>query len=236
MPAFTRRAALVALLAMPSFTACLPYTVDTTAQTVPANETTHSTSYYVVPNAFTSSDDSVGAPMPGVDYEWRHGLDARSDVAVRLLPGGATTSYKRRLGADTSHRAGARAFSIGGGIVNWGEHALIEATLMASGREDANMTPYGGLRAMQTIPITSGAVSDRPTIGAFGGVQLGTRWFSARPELGVFYDHSALGVRQRDVIFVPAITLMRGRRQESYADATPRQPRSLPRLPSLPRL
>jgi len=236
MTAFPRRAFLVALLVLPSFTACLPYTVGTSAQTVPANETTHSTSYYFVPNAFTSPDDSVGAPLPGVDYEWRHGLDARSDVAFRLLPGGVTTSYKRRIGADTSHRAGARAFSIGGGIVNWGEHALIEATLMASGREDAAITPYGGLRAMQTIPITRGAVSDQPTVGAFGGLQLGTQWFSARPELGVFYDHSALGLRQSSVIFVPAVTLMRGRRREaSYSDATPGRPRSLPRLPALPR-
>jgi len=237
MPAFPRLAALAALLVLPPLTACLPYTVGTTAQTVPANETTHSTSYYFVPNAFTSPDDSVGAPMAGADYEWRHGLDARSDVAFRLLPGGVTTSYKRRIGADTSHRIGARAFMIGGGIVNWGEHALIEATLMASGREDATMTPYGGLRVMQTIPITAGAVSDKPTVGAFGGLQIGTQWFSARPELGVFYDHSALGIRQSDVIFVPAVTLMRGRRREaSYSDATPRRPRSLPRPSALPRL
>jgi hypothetical protein len=237
MPAFPRRAALAALLVLPSLTACLPYTVGTSAQTVPANETTHSSSYYFVPNAFTSPDDSVSAPMGGVDYEWRHGLDARSDVAFRLLPGGVTTNYKRRIGADTSHRVGARAFSIGGGIVNWGEHALIEGTLMASGREDANITPYGGLRVMQTIPITTGAVSDRPTIGAFGGLQIGTRWFSARPELGVFYDHSALGTRTSDVLFVPAVTLMRGRRSEaSYSDATPRRPRMLPQPSALPRL
>ena len=90
---------------------------------------------------------------------------------------------------------------------------------------------------MQTIPITAGAVSDRPTIGVFGGLQIGSKYFSARPELGVFYDHSALGLRQRDVLFVPAITLMRGRqREDSYSEARPRQPRSLPRLPGLPRL
>jgi len=237
MPAFPRRAALAALLVLPSFTACLPYTVGTSAQTVPANETTHSTSYYFVPNAVKHPEDSVGAPMAGADYEWRHGLDVRSDVAVRLLPGGVTGSYKRRIGADTSHRVGARAFSIGGGIVNWGEHALIEATLMASGREDGTMTPYGGVRAMHVIPITAGAVSDRPTIGMFGGLQIGNQWFSARPELGVFYDHSALGIRQSDVLFVPALTLMRGRRRDfSSSDARPRQPRSLPRLPILPRL
>jgi hypothetical protein len=230
MRPFPRRAAVVALLVLPSFTACLPYTVGSSAQTVPANESTHTGSFYFVPDAVKSPDDSVGVPMAGVDYEWRHGLDARSDVGVRLLPGGATTSYKRRIGADTSHRAGAHAFAIGAGIVNWGEHALIEGTLMTSGREDAALTPYGGVRVMQTIPITAGAVSDRPTIGVFGGMQIGSKYFSVRPELGVFYDHSALGLRKSDVIIVPAITLMSERRRDyAQADGTPRRPRTRPR-------
>jgi hypothetical protein len=73
---------------------------------------------------------------------------------------------------------------------------------------------YYGVRAMQTIPITAGAVSDQPTVGAFGGLQIGNRWFSVRPELGVFYDHSALGLRKSDLLVVPAFTLMRGRRRD----------------------
>jgi hypothetical protein len=146
-----------------------------------------------------------------------------------VLSGGATASYKRRFDADTSHAGSARAFAIGGGIINWGEHALIEATLMASGREDGPMTPYYGVRALQTIPITTGAVSDQPTIGVFGGLQIGNRWFSLRPELGVFYDHSALGLRQSDLLIVPAFTLMRGRHRDggdhSQSVATPHWPR-----------
>jgi hypothetical protein len=74
--------------------------------------------------------------------------------------------------------------------------------------------PFGGLRAIQVIPIAYGAVHDRPTIGAFGGAQLGDRSFTVRPELGIFYDHSALGIRRADVIFVPAITIQRRRRRE----------------------
>ena len=229
MRPFPRRAAFVALLVLPSFTACLPYTVGSSAQTVPANESIHTGTFYFVPNAVKSPDDSIGVPMAGADYEWRHGLDVRSDVGVRLLPGGATATYKRRLGADTSHRSGARGFAIGGGIVNWGEHALVEGTLMASGREDAALTPYGGLRVMQTIPITSGAVSDRPTIGVFGGMQIGSRWFSVRPELGVFYDHSALGLRKSEVIIVPAITLMSERRRDyAQSDGERSRPRTRP--------
>lgn len=233
MPRATRQVVAAATLTLLPLTACLPYTVGTSAQTVPARETTHSTSYYFVPNAFKQPEDSVGTPMGGADYEWRHGLDAWSDVAFRLLPGGVTSTYKRRFGTDTSHAIGARAFSVGAGVVNWGEHFLMEGTLMASGREDAAITPYGGVRAMHVVPMTKGAVSDRPTVGAFAGAQIGSRWFSMRPELGVFYDHSALGVRESNVIFVPAITLMRGRRREDrmHGDATHR-----PRMGALPRL
>jgi hypothetical protein len=214
MLSIRRHAGVAATLVLLPATACLPYTVGSSAQTVPSNETTHSASYYFVPNAFKEPEDSVGAPMSGVDYEWRHGLDTWSDVSFRLLPGGVTSSYKRKFGTDTSHAGGARAFMVGAGIVNGGEHFLIEATLMASGREDASVTPYGGVRAIQVVPITQSAVSDRPTIGAFGGLQLGNAWFSVRPELGVFYDHSALGVRQSDLLLVPAITVMRGRRRD----------------------
>ena len=213
MPAVRRRAPLAALLLLLPMAACLPYTVGTSAQTVPANESTRSASSYFAPNA-VKLDDSVAAPMFGLDVEWRHGLDAFSDVGFRVASGGAMANYKHRFGADTSHAGSARAFQFGGGIINGGEHALVEATLMASGREDGPMTPYYGVRAMQTIPITKGAVSDQPTVGVFGGLQLGNRWFSVRPELGVFYDHSALGLRQSDLLVVPAFTLMRGRHRD----------------------
>ena len=212
MPA-VRRARSILLLALLPFTACLPYTVGTSAQTVPANESTRTASSYFAPNA-VKLDDSVAAPMFGLDMEWRHGLDAFSDVGFRVTSGGAMANYKHRLGTDTSHAGSARAFEVGGGIINWGEHALIQATLMASGREDGQMNPYYGIRAMQAIPITAGAVSDLPTVGVFGGLQIGNRWFSVRPELGVFYDHSALGLRRSDLMIVPAFTLMRGRRRD----------------------
>jgi hypothetical protein len=214
MPLPHRRLALVASIALLPLAACLPYTVGSSAQTVPANETTHSASYYFMPNAVKEPGDTIATPLSGVDYEWRHGLDARSDVAFRLLPAGVTTSYKRRFGVDTSHAGSARAFSIGGGIVNGGEHFLVEATLMASGREDGPFNPYYGIRAMHVVPMSEGAVSDQPTIGAFGGVQIGNKWFSVRPELGVFYDHSALGVRRGDLLLVPALTVMRGRNRD----------------------
>jgi hypothetical protein len=72
--------------------------------------------------------------------------------------------------------------------------------------------PFGGVRAMQVVPLNAGAVHDSPTLGAFGGVQLGDGAFALRPELGVFYDRSALGVRSASFIVVPAITIQRRRR------------------------
>jgi hypothetical protein len=74
-------------------------------------------------------------------------------------------------------------------------------------------------------------VSDQPTVGVFGGLQIGNGWFSVRPELGVFYDHSALGLRKSDLLIVPAFTLMRGRRRDGYSQsaAPQRWPTTFPR-------
>jgi len=65
---------------------------------------------------------------------------------------------------------------------------------------------------MQVAPISSGAVSDSPTAGVFAGVTIGDWLVSVRPELGVFYDRSALKLRQSNFIIVPALTLQRRRK------------------------
>jgi hypothetical protein len=192
--------------------ACIPYTVGSTAQTVPAHTTTSTASWYFIPNAFKEPGDTVIAPMVGADAELRHGLSARSDVGLRLVPGGVVVNHKRRLGADTSHTRAAVAVMAGAGIVNLGEHAHLEATLIKSGRQAGTLTPYGGVRAMQVIPIGAGAVHDSPTLGLFGGVRIGDQHFTITPELGVFYDRSALHLRSAEVIIVPAVTVQRGDR------------------------
>lgn len=192
-------------------TACIPYTVGSTAQTVPANQTTTATSWYFIPNAFKHQGDSIGVPLAGSDFEIRHGIDDFSDLGLRLLPGGVVGSLKHRFGSDTSHTRAAFALITGAGIVNSGEHAHFEATLMLSGREDATISSYGGVRIMQVVPISAGAVNDSPTAGVFGGLTIGDWWFSVRPELGIFYDRSALHVRQSNFIIVPAVTLQRRR-------------------------
>ena len=201
--------------------ACLPYTVGSTAQTVAPHQTTSSTSWYYIPNAMKLPDDSIGAPLAGTNLEVRHGVDVRSDVGLRLLPGGVAMDYKHRFdGGDAGART-AFAYMAGAGIVNGGEHFMMQGTLIASGREDGSVVPFGGLRAIHVLPITEGAVHDKPTIGVFGGLQLGDAHFTIRPELGVFYDRSALGLRRGDLILVPAVTLRRGKREQRMQSVSP---------------
>lgn len=215
------RLAFAALPALLGATACIPYTVGSTAQTVPDGQTTHTTSWYFVPNAFARPEDTLAAPMYGVDNEWRHGVDARSDVGFRITPAGVVLNYKHRVG-DAPAGKPAVAWMVGSGIVNGGEHLHFEGTVIASGDESSSMMPFGGVRAMQVVPITTTAVRDSPTLGAFGGVQFGDASFTVRPELGIYYDRPALGLRQNNFIFVPAVTLQRGRRR-SEARTMPAQ-------------
>ena len=206
-------------LVLLAVSACLPYTVGSTARTVAPHRTTSTTSWYYIPSAVKMPGDSIAAPLGGSNLEYRHGLDDRSDVGFRLLPAGIAADYKRRLDNDVTGTRTAFSYSVGAGIVNAGEHFMMQGTLIASGREDAATVPYGGLRAIQVLPITEGAVHDRPTVGVFGGVQLGDAHFTIRPELGVFYDRSALGLRRGDLIVVPAVTLKRGRRDHMRSAA-----------------
>ena len=196
---------LLLLVALP---ACLPYTVGTTARPVERGEVSRTVSHYFIPNAVELFGDSAASALYGVDLEARFGLDERSDVGIRLTSGsGAVVSYKRRLDRfDRPEEAGI-ALLTGAGIVNWGEHAHVDATLLASGHDSDRATLFGGVRVMQVIPIARGAVHDSPTAGGFIGVRIGTRERGISPELGIFYDRSALDVRSSTVIFVPAVSI-----------------------------
>ena len=187
---------------------CIPLTVGSTAKPVPVGTTVHSTSVYFVPNSFDDSIDHRSFPRYGVDYEVRFGFDDHSDIGVRVPSGsGIVANYKRRLNGASQAPGPATSIMVGGGIVNWGEHAHLEATLITSAADNDRFTPYGGLRAMQVIPIDRGAVHDSPTLGGFLGARIGTLTAGISPELGIFYDHSALHLHKGNVLFVPAITV-----------------------------
>ena len=204
------RAPICAALAVVtiSVAGCIPLTVGSTAQPVPVGTAVRSMSVYVVPNSFEDTVDHRALPRYGVDPEVRFGLDDRSDIGVRVPSfSGIVANYKRRLNGLSQDPGAAVSVMVGGGLVNWGDHAHLEATLMASAAESDRFTPYGGLRAMQVIPLDKGAVKDSPTLGGFMGVRIGTRTAGISPEIGVFYDHSALGLHKSNVLFVPAITI-----------------------------
>jgi len=187
---------------------CIPLTVGSTAQPVPVGTTVHSMSMYVVPNSVDDSVDKRSFPRYGVDPEVRFGLDDRSDIGVRAPSfSGIVANYKRRLNGVSQAPGAATAIMIGGGLVNWGDHLHLEATLITSAEDNDRFTPYGGLRAMQVIPINKGAVHDSPTLGGFFGARIGSLKAGISPELGVFYDHSALRIRKGNILFVPAITI-----------------------------
>lgn len=187
---------------------CIPLTVGSTATPVPVGTTAHSTSAYFVPNSFDDSLNHRSYPRYGVDYEVRFGFDDHSDIGVRVPSGsGIVANYKRRLNGESQAPGAATAIMVGGGIVNWGEHAHLEATLITSAADNDRFTPYGGLRAMQVIPIDRGAVHDSPTLGGFLGARIGTLTAGLSPEIGIFYDHSALHLHKGNILFVPAITV-----------------------------
>jgi hypothetical protein len=187
---------------------CIPLTVGSTAQPVPVGKTSHSTSVYVVPNSVDDTVDNRSFPRYGVDAEVRFGLDDRSDIGVRVPNfSGIVANYKRRLNGVSNAPGAATSIMVGGGLVNWGDHAHLEATLITSAADNDRFTPYGGIRVMQVIPINKGAVHDSPTFGGFFGTRIGSLTAGISPEIGIFYDHSALKLHKGNILFVPAITV-----------------------------
>jgi len=206
---------ILTLLAAPALLAagaCIPYATGTTAVPAPEGQVVPSASVYFIPGGADRmvTGDSASVSTFGIDVETRFGLDERSDVGIRA-PGlmGITVNYKRRIDASRDPAAPAVAYMIGAGVVNLGEHALVEASLLASGgqREGGKLTPYGGIKAMHVFPLVQEAVSDDPTLGVFAGARIGTAVLGVSPEIAVFYDRSALGLRDRNWIIVPSFTI-----------------------------
>jgi hypothetical protein len=198
---------IAATLALAAGTGCLPYTVGSTAHTLPRGETARSAIVYFIPDAIDLSGDSISTPIRGTDLELRYGLDDRSDIGVRIPAySGAVITYKRRIAGTSAPESAALSLMTGGGFVNWGEHAEVEATLIASSASERIATPYGGVRAMQVIPMSRNAVHDKPTAGGFLGIRIRFGEIDVSPEVGVYYDPSALGVRSTNYIVVPGVS------------------------------
>ncbi|MBX3175658.1 MAG: hypothetical protein KF709_14720 [Gemmatimonadaceae bacterium] len=213
MAPLRRSARLLLLCPLVVATACLPYTTGSTGQTVPIGERHSFGTAGLVINGGGQFDDSAStssdiANIPMSDSEVRFGLSERSDLGIRITSAsGLVMNYKRRHAGYAHPDSAGFSTMWGGGIVNWGGHALVEATAIVSGRRNSAGIPYGGLRAFHTMPISRGAVTDKPTVGGFLGMKFILGDVSISPELGVFYDESVLALRRGNIVVVPAVAL-----------------------------
>lgn len=197
-------AACAALLAT---TACIPYTVGSTAQTVPNGTTLQTSSYYIIPNGVTLRD-TIGKTLYGMDREIRRGIADDADVGLRVVSGtGVVVNYKRMMAGDNDPDSAAFSWMLGAGLVNLAQHALFEGSLLASSARHGRVVTYGGLRVLQVAPISLGAAHDSPTAGVFIGLRIGAHDDAVLPELAVYHDRSVLGLRSRNIILVPSISV-----------------------------
>ena len=220
--------------------ACIPYTVATTATPVPVGEVRSSTVMYATPLVDSRRNETPSRWRPGMDYDMRFGLSDRSDIAIRIPSfSGIVVNYKRLLSDSGSGTL--VAIMPGAGFVNLLEHAMGELTLIVSARErvpDIGMRgrlpfrvyPYGGLRVMQVLPLHRDAVHDLPTAGGFFGLHIFDGTLGVSPEVGIFYDNSALDLRRSDLVIVPAISVQ----FDDLPQRIRRWPRPDPRPPRRP--
>lgn len=104
--------------------ACIPYTVATTAAPIPVGEMRHSTVMFVTPLVDGRENETPPQWSPGLDHEMRFGVNARSDFGIRITSfSGLVFNYKRLL-SDSSSRV-LVAVMPGAGFVNLLQHDTI---------------------------------------------------------------------------------------------------------------
>lgn len=202
----TRVAAVLALLAAGG---CLPYSVNSTAQTVPEGEiVTSLIGGFVLGDSSSPAQESGTwrSNLPIADLEMRLGLSPQSDLGIRVPSGsGLVLNYKRRHWGSPDPDAPAVATVIGGGVVNFASHAYVEASLLVSGARRSSMIPYAALKGFHVLPLSSAALRDHPSVGAALGLRIGTWDRAFVPELAVYYDESVTGLRAGRWVVVPSV-------------------------------
>ncbi|HEX9952393.1 MAG TPA: hypothetical protein VGB53_11535 [Rubricoccaceae bacterium] len=206
MPA-APRCLVVALLGLAG---CVPYAVGTTAATVPERRVEPSGIVQIASaRRDLDRDDGPSSPAVSIANEARLGLDARTDVGVRLTGfGGVTASVKRRLRGQGDTGS---AIMLGAGVVG-ASHVHTEATLIVSrasapvlGRTlGSRVAPYGGLRFQDLAPFAGDALNTPPAVGVFAGARLGWPDLAISPEVGVFYSPRP---GEGSLLVVPSITV-----------------------------
>jgi hypothetical protein len=196
-------------------TGCISYTVGMGAETTPVGERTVTNSVNVVPGTINTESGTAPTRRPSVDTDIRFGIDNRTDIGFRVATySGVMLTWKRQLGKiDSSSVPENRrhsALMLGGGLINLGEHASFEATLITSGKWTAAGQWYGAARVIQVLPLSPEAPHDDPVVGFSIGHLFGDRSSSIGPEIGVYYDRSTLGLNTNRIIVVPAVVYRRG--------------------------
>jgi hypothetical protein len=189
---------------------CLPYTVGSTAHTLPIGERSGTANIGITLGGSREFDSTFRVPSAQIitDQEVRLGIADNMDVGLRVTSAsGFVLNFKRRHSYDSHPDSAGFATMLGAGFVNMADHALVEGTLIWSGRRRGEFLSYGGLRGMQVIPITAHAVNDTPTLGGFFGLRIGDFDAHIAPEIAVYWDKSALGNRSNELLVVPAVTL-----------------------------
>jgi hypothetical protein len=208
------RAFTTASLACAALTGCISYTVGQSAETTPTSERSYGNSLNLVPGTMSDGANKVPTRRPSVDTDIRFGIDDRTDVGFRIATySGFMMTWKRQLThADTSATPENRprtALMLGGGIINLGEHAGLEATLITSGRWTPAGQWYGAVRAIQAVPLNAQAKQDEPVVGLTIGHLFGDRNKSIGPEIGVYYDRSVLGLNTNRILVIPSVVIRR---------------------------
>lgn len=211
------------------FSGCISYTVGQGAETTARGERSFSSSLNLVPGTLSTLDSSASTRRPSVDTDIRFGVDDRTDIGFRIATySGFMLTWKRQLtqrdsSKFTENRA-RTAIMLGGGLLNVGEHAAFEATLISSSKWSAAGQWYGAVRAIQVFPITNSARSDDPVVGISVGHLFGDQNKSMGPEIGVYYDRSTLGLNTNRILVIPSF-VVRGQSLPRFGRHTSRRGR-----------
>ena len=183
----------------------VPYNVGQTAQTTPEGSVMPDATFQYASHDRLREPGEDDGPTVMVSNGVRLGLDAYSDVGLRLVGTGAVVTYGRRLAGDPASDAGTTLIAGGGILLGEGGHAHLEASVVTSSEPLGTLTPYGGLRAQFLGPFGSDNESVG-AIGVFGGVRLGKPELAILPEIGIFYSPTNAAL-ETDWIVVPSVSV-----------------------------
>lgn len=181
------RFSFVLLLALTLSACAVPYNVGRTAKTTPRGIVEPDATFQYASHRRLRERGDDDGPTFMLSNGARLGLDAYSDVGLRIVGTGAVVTYARRLSGQPSSDAGTSLVAGGGILLGAGGHAHLEASVVTSSEPLGEWTPYGGLRAQFLGPFGNDNESVA-AVGVFGGVRLGQPDLAILPEIGIFYS------------------------------------------------